>query len=474
MPRPLAHQTARRCRRLHFGLACCTLAGSGVLAPLLAVDLTAIPFGGSPVPIGAGARALGMGGAFTAVADDATANTWNPAGMAQLERPELAINGGYYGRSTAIQGGGAGSKENDLALDHVSAVLPFFLFGFQQSVGVAWQRQFDFTRRLDFSAAGTSGTTVINQSSSDNRNRQTGSWSNLSLSYGAEVAPGFSVGATFGVWADSVTGASSFRRHADGTLTQSSFTLGPPEALISDVQVTSALDQRVSVRSGYNIIVGTLWQATPALTLAATFKPRYRLDLDLTRDSSLVAVDRTSGAILQDDEVHDHRQAAFTYPSSATVGMAWRQHDRRTFTLDVTWTRWREMRTDDGGVITSPVNPFIAPGDVPDGFAVRTGFEQILFTDALTVVVPRCGLLFEELAGVTAAPDAGHPEQVSAKLDRWFGATAGLSIFRRAILFDFAGQVRYGHGVGASVDAPAEQVADVTTWTVRGGITYHF
>ncbi|MBN2407725.1 MAG: hypothetical protein JXJ19_08510 [Elusimicrobia bacterium] len=34
--------------------------------------------------IGAGARAMGMGGAFTAVSDDATASYWNPAGLAGL------------------------------------------------------------------------------------------------------------------------------------------------------------------------------------------------------------------------------------------------------------------------------------------------------------------------------------------------------------------------------------------------------
>ena len=34
---------------------------------------------------GAGARALGMGGAFVAVADDATAPYWNPAGMPAVE-----------------------------------------------------------------------------------------------------------------------------------------------------------------------------------------------------------------------------------------------------------------------------------------------------------------------------------------------------------------------------------------------------
>lgn len=35
--------------------------------------------------IGVGARAIGMGGAFTGVADDATASYWNPAGLGRLE-----------------------------------------------------------------------------------------------------------------------------------------------------------------------------------------------------------------------------------------------------------------------------------------------------------------------------------------------------------------------------------------------------
>src|SRR6185503_2932057 len=37
-----------------------------------------------------GARALGMGGAFVAVADDATAVIANPAGLVILQRPELS------------------------------------------------------------------------------------------------------------------------------------------------------------------------------------------------------------------------------------------------------------------------------------------------------------------------------------------------------------------------------------------------
>lgn len=38
---------------------------------------------------GAGARAIAMGGAFVAVADDASASCWNPAGLTRLETSEL-------------------------------------------------------------------------------------------------------------------------------------------------------------------------------------------------------------------------------------------------------------------------------------------------------------------------------------------------------------------------------------------------
>ncbi len=40
---------------------------------------------------GSGARALAMGGAYTAVSDDASATYWNPAGMSQLTRKELTL-----------------------------------------------------------------------------------------------------------------------------------------------------------------------------------------------------------------------------------------------------------------------------------------------------------------------------------------------------------------------------------------------
>jgi long-subunit fatty acid transport protein len=44
---------------------------------------------------GFGARSLGMAGAFSAVADDATAALWNPAGMAKIERHQIQFGASY-------------------------------------------------------------------------------------------------------------------------------------------------------------------------------------------------------------------------------------------------------------------------------------------------------------------------------------------------------------------------------------------
>jgi hypothetical protein len=61
---------------------------------LLGLAGEAFPFakyGGEFLATGVGARALGMGGAFVAVADDATAGYWNPAGLIFVQRREAVF-----------------------------------------------------------------------------------------------------------------------------------------------------------------------------------------------------------------------------------------------------------------------------------------------------------------------------------------------------------------------------------------------
>lgn len=54
------------------------------LSVLLAVSASAAKYAGDPFSLGAGARALGMGGAVIAGPFDATSGYWNPAGLAQV------------------------------------------------------------------------------------------------------------------------------------------------------------------------------------------------------------------------------------------------------------------------------------------------------------------------------------------------------------------------------------------------------
>ncbi|MDM7917173.1 MAG: PorV/PorQ family protein [Candidatus Eisenbacteria bacterium] len=82
---PAAAIAPRACLCLCLG-ACLCLGLGLALSP---GDAIADKYAGEFLRIGVGARALGMGGAFTALANDASAAYWNPAGLAQMERPEV-------------------------------------------------------------------------------------------------------------------------------------------------------------------------------------------------------------------------------------------------------------------------------------------------------------------------------------------------------------------------------------------------
>jgi len=70
---------------------------------------------------GAGVRALGLGGAFVAIANDVTAGYWNPAGLGQLIEPQFA---GMYSALSL-----------DRKYNYVAAAYPFGAAG---TFGVSW------------------------------------------------------------------------------------------------------------------------------------------------------------------------------------------------------------------------------------------------------------------------------------------------------------------------------------------------
>ena len=82
---------------------------------------------------GVGARALGMGGAFVSIADDATAAYWNPAGLAKVEKHAFSI---MYSDSFGATEGGFLHK-GIVEYNFVNYVHRVGGFG---SIGISWIR----------------------------------------------------------------------------------------------------------------------------------------------------------------------------------------------------------------------------------------------------------------------------------------------------------------------------------------------
>lgn len=135
---------------------------------------------------GAGARATGMSDAFIAVADDATAAYWNPAGLAQLSSREFT---GMY---------------SDLGLDRVFNFMNYAHPLGQGAVGVSWVNSGikDYELRLDGSkdpiATGDMGNNMF------------------ILSYGRNLGPKLSVGVNGKFLAEKMDDVAGKEQSADG------------------------------------------------------------------------------------------------------------------------------------------------------------------------------------------------------------------------------------------------------------------
>lgn len=72
--------------------------------------------------VGIGSRPMGMGGAFAAIADDANAVYWNPAGLMQVKRQEALFMHGIYGGVAGVN------------FDYLAYVYPMAY----SAIGVGW------------------------------------------------------------------------------------------------------------------------------------------------------------------------------------------------------------------------------------------------------------------------------------------------------------------------------------------------
>lgn len=156
--------------------------------------------------IGAGARSSGMGGAFVAIADDATSIFWNPAGLTHLLEREISIVGRFENSSWDFPSSLSVLMPDSLSsfsLNFASFAYPTKIFGrhFTTAVSVASIYDFNFNDKIFREDPG--GTINLNYLISE---EATGKLYQLSTGFAYEISPGISTGVAFNWHLGSING----------------------------------------------------------------------------------------------------------------------------------------------------------------------------------------------------------------------------------------------------------------------------
>ncbi|MDN3513619.1 MAG: outer membrane protein transport protein [Candidatus Brocadia sp.] len=367
------------------------------------------PLNAVPLPVGSGARALGQGGAFIAVADDATAASWNPGGMVQLERSELSVVGSFLSTQQDFDPGSTGfSLGNESVsrgdLNYASVVYPFRVFEKNLVAALNYQQIYDFHMQLDFKT----GDMV------DVDFESKGGVGALTPAISMRVTPKLSVGVAVNVFTDEFFGDYAWKAVVKNT----------------EVDGDNAFGRYIYKNfQAVNVTTGLLWHVWEKeerrLTFGAVYDTPYTADVDLEYDFG-----SNIGS-----PFHQRGHFEIDYPMSFGVGLAFRSSDALSFSADATWTDWSEFeQKDEEGNRTRPLGYVTsADRDIDDTYAVRCGTEYLIFKQKFIIPV-RGGLFYEP------RPSLGDPTDV-------YGFSVGSGITFKRFSLDGAYQFRWANDV---------------------------
>ncbi|MCG6922893.1 MAG: hypothetical protein LJF15_17680 [Acidobacteria bacterium] len=403
------------------------------------IDLT----GQQNLTLGAGARAYGMGGAFLARADDATAASWNPAGLSYLRLPELSLVGTHNSfledgiETDAFEGG---------SFDFAAFTWPVSIRDIRGAVQLSFQRAigFDGTRNLDVGAG-------IRLDGSSN-----GGFDVLAFGTGFRPTRRLRVGFTANRWLNG---------YEQNLVRQ---VPGHPRPLRE-----FNLDFRPR---GWNFNFGVIWSASNSVNLGGVFKTPFRADVSLTkrRDDTWADAtgldDVTTNAASRDD-------VTIEFPASVGFGISWRLRDTLTLSADFTQTRWSTANIQDYFILPftprreDPSEPLSPPlpiefDELPyptltseqvDAQQIRVGAEWVVISSPRIKIPVRAGYFNDRR--ITAYPDGSIP--------RYNGVTVGTGLILGSLLLDMAYLLEFGDDL-VPIDVPSDDPdGPVTTVPVR-------
>lgn len=375
--------------------------------------------------LGAGARAFGMGGAFLARPDDATAASWNPAGLSYLRHPELSVVGAYQTfRRRTYKLAGMLSEDDDLSgksPDFAAAAYPVELGPVSGAVQISFQRVISFT----------SDRTIQREVPVEIHSQ--GGFDVLALGTGLQVVRNLRLGATVNHWFN-----------------------GYHQTLDRFVRRRSHQELDFDL-SGWNVNLGAIWSPVESLNVGAVVKTAFTGSVHLSRTrtdffSQQGAPDVVTSNAFASDAVR------LDFPGAIGVGVSWRPASPLTLSADYTRTFWsgariRSFFTLPEGRDNDPTTPEDPPRAPDDFFAslpyptltdpgqrdteqARLGIEYVFIRRRLKIPL-RAGAFSDRQYNLdgrgtwTAFPDAGQPP-------RFHGFTAGTGVVVGPLLLDVA------------------------------------
>lgn len=370
----------------------------------------------SPNPVGSGARALGMGGAFIAIADDATAASWNPGGLTQLERPELSLVYSWksYGEDFTSQPHPEldGSHSVDISqINYASFVYPIprTIGGRNLVLSLNYLQQYDFDRDLDlrFNNRGLANNIVVSNLSQIDYS-QRGSLATLSPAFGFELTNTLSVGVVMNIWNQDILPDNEWKVRRTNRV--NTLFNGTPFAF-TELEVEEDYEEF----EGINFTLGMLWKPNDRWSVGAVYHSKFTADVRYTQRQRLPIL----GGFIR-----ARRDLEYVFPSAFGVGVSYRfPNDKLTLSMDVTRRNWDQFVIHDdqnpslrmqrrSGVSGLPKD--LSPHDPT--YTVRLGAEYVFVNKKKPrqILMPslRAGLFYD-------------PEPASNRPNRWFGLGRG-------------------------------------------------
>jgi long-subunit fatty acid transport protein len=406
-------------------------------------------------PVGSGARALGMGGAFIAIADDATAASWNPAGLIQIRQPEMSIVGATLKRTedndfplVPETSGKQNISTNDVNYFSLSIPCAMNQCGKNMIFSLNYQNLYNFDRHWELDVEEKGRLTVHKTIDY----KQTGDLSPIGLAYAIQATETLSLGFTLNVWQninDNMTWQQTYHIH---DVTQYSL----------DTLTLNEIRKEKFTLKGINVNLGVFWhiyqQEEQKLTLGIIVKTPFTADIQHIRYSQ--QTEQFLGELVNTFENQVKTKEKIHLPLSYGLGLSYQFSDSLTVSGDIYKTQWQDFYSkDETGNKISPIsNMPYSLSDVDATYQVRLGTEYRYISQKFgaNYIIPfRAGIFYDP------APAEDSP-------DEYYGVSLGTGIAYNTYIFDIAYQYRWGNNVNQDIlttERFSQNIAEHTLYT---------